>query len=98
VVEIERIADSCGYAVPRYDYAGQRHLLDQWAGHKDDAALAAYRTHRNHKSIDDLPALPWPPVTGRRARAGERVDLMSTAAGMLAGDRRGERTGVAVDA
>jgi hypothetical protein len=58
VVEIERIADSCGYAVPLYDYAGERHLLDQWAGRKDDAALAAYRTHRNHKSIDDLPALP----------------------------------------
>ena len=98
VVEIERIADSCGYAVPLYDYAGQRHLLDQWAGRKDDAALAAYRTQHNHKSIDDLPALPMA-ASDRQAGLGrERVDLMSTAAGMLAGDRRGERTDVAIDA
>jgi hypothetical protein len=58
VVEIERIADSCGYAIPLYDYAGERHLLDQWTARKDDAALAAYRAQRNHKSVDDLPALP----------------------------------------
>jgi hypothetical protein len=58
VVEIERIADSCGYAVPLYDYAGQRDLLGQWAAGKDDAALAAYRAQRNRQSIDDLPALP----------------------------------------
>ena len=58
VVEVERIADSCGYAVPLYDYAGQRVLLDQWAARKDDAALAAYRAQRNRRSIDDLPALP----------------------------------------
>ena len=58
VVEVERIADSCGYAVPLYDYAGQRDLLGQWAARKDDAALAAYRAQRNRRSIDDLPALP----------------------------------------
>ena len=58
VVEVERIADSCGYAVPLYDYAGQRHLLDQWTARKDDAALAAYCAQRNSTSIDGLPALP----------------------------------------
>jgi hypothetical protein len=58
VVEIERIADSCGYAVPLYDYAGERHLLDQWTARKDDAALAAYRVQRNRRSLDGLPALP----------------------------------------
>jgi hypothetical protein len=58
VVEVERIADSCGYAVPLYDDAGQRDLLGQWAAGKDDAALAAYRAQRNRQSIDDLPALP----------------------------------------
>jgi len=58
VVEVERIADSCGYAVPLYDYAGQRDLLGQWTARKDDAALAAYRAQRNRRSIDDLPALP----------------------------------------
>jgi Pyridoxamine 5'-phosphate oxidase len=58
VVEVERIADSCGYAVPLYDYAGERDLLDQWAGRKDEAAMAAYRAQRNSRSIDGLPALP----------------------------------------
>jgi hypothetical protein len=58
VVEVERIADSCGYAVPLYDYAGERDLLDQWVGRKDDAALAAYCAQRNTTSIDGLPALP----------------------------------------
>jgi hypothetical protein len=58
VVEVERIADSCGYAVPLYDYAGERDLLDRWAGRKDEAALAAYRAQRNRRSIDGLPALP----------------------------------------
>jgi hypothetical protein len=58
VIEVERIADSCGYAVPLYDYAGERDLLDQWAGRKDNAALAAYCAQRNSTSIDGLPALP----------------------------------------
>jgi pyridoxamine 5'-phosphate oxidase-like protein len=58
VVNVERIADSCGYAVPLYQYAGDRDLLDRWTDGKDDAGLAAYRVQRNSRSIDDLPALP----------------------------------------
>jgi hypothetical protein len=69
VVEIKRIADSCGYTVPLYDYAGERDLLDQWAGRKEDADLDAYRTHRNHKSIDGLPALPMA-ASDRQAGSG----------------------------
>jgi Pyridoxamine 5'-phosphate oxidase len=61
VVDVERIADSCGYAVPQYHYAGQRDLLDQWTQARDDATLVAYRAQRNHASIDDLPALPMAP-------------------------------------
>jgi hypothetical protein len=69
VVEIQRIADSCGYAVPLYDHAGQRDLLDQWAARKNDAALAAYRAQRNRRSIDDLPALPMA-ASDRQAGSG----------------------------
>jgi hypothetical protein len=58
VVDVQRIADSCGYAVPRYDFAGQRDLLDRWTDRKDDTALDAYRAQLNRTSIDDLPALP----------------------------------------
>jgi hypothetical protein len=69
VVEIQRIADSCGYAVPLYDHAGPHDLLDQWAARKDDAALAAYRAQRNRRSIDDLPALPMA-ASDRQAGSG----------------------------
>ena len=69
VVEVERIADSCGYAVPLYNYAGERDLLDQWAGRKDEAAMAAYRAQRNSRSIDGLPALPMA-ANDRRAGSG----------------------------
>lgn len=58
VLEVQRIADSCGHAVPRYRYAGQRDLLEQWTQPKDDAAITAYGAQRNGTSIDDLPALP----------------------------------------
>jgi hypothetical protein len=61
VVDLQRIADSCGYAVPLLQYAGERDLLDQWTAHKDDTAIAAYRAQRNRTSIDDLPALPMAP-------------------------------------
>jgi hypothetical protein len=61
VVDVERIADSCGYAVPQYHYAGQRDLLTRWTARKDDAALAAYLAQRNSTSIDDLLTLPTGP-------------------------------------
>ena len=78
VVEVERIAGSCGYAVPLYDYAGERDLLDQWAGRKDEAAMAADRAPAQQQEHRRPPPLcPWPPVTGRRARAEGRVERMS---------------------
>jgi hypothetical protein len=73
VVDVERIADSCGYAVPRYRYARQRDLLEQWTDRKDDATLATYRTQRNSTSIDDLPALPAAASDRQRVRA-EQAD------------------------
>jgi hypothetical protein len=64
VVEVQRIADSCGYVVPLYQYARERDLLDRLTDRKDDAAIAAYRAQHNNASIDDLPALPM--ATGDR--------------------------------
>ena len=40
VVEVERVSDSCGYAVPLMDYVGDRTLLTQWAQRKTDMAMA----------------------------------------------------------
>jgi hypothetical protein len=57
VVEADRIADSCGYAVPVMDFVHERDLLTQWADRKSPEQLVAYRAERNSVSIDGLPAL-----------------------------------------
>ncbi len=56
-VAVRRIADSCGYAVPRMDFVGQRDTLHTWAGNRSEAELAAYRATKNATSLDGLPAL-----------------------------------------
>jgi hypothetical protein len=57
VVEVERIADSCGYGVPVMELSNERDLMDVWAASKSDSELAAYRADNNEFSIDGLPAL-----------------------------------------
>jgi hypothetical protein len=57
VVAIDRIADSCGYAVPVMELAQERELLDRWTSKKSAEELAAYRVEKNSVSIDGLPAL-----------------------------------------
>jgi len=57
VVDLERVADSCGYAVPRYEYVDQRNQLNDYALRKGEAALAEYRAEKNAASIDGLPGL-----------------------------------------
>ena len=57
VVDVDRVSDSCGFAVPLLDYVGERTLLDDWAARKTDEDLVAYRKERNAASIDGLPAL-----------------------------------------
>lgn len=56
VVDCDRISDSCGYAVPLYDYVGQRSKLTDWADHRTDDELREYRATKNARSIDGLPA------------------------------------------
>lgn len=58
VVDVSRISDSCGYAVPLMSFERDRSLLDQWAERKTDEDLVTYRATRNASSIDGLPALP----------------------------------------
>ncbi|MEV7807037.1 pyridoxamine 5'-phosphate oxidase family protein [Microbispora sp. NPDC088329] len=57
VVSCDRIADSCGYAVPFMAYEQDRTLLDEWAGRKDVQQRRDYRAKHNRESIDGLPAL-----------------------------------------
>ena len=57
VVELDRLADSCGYGVPLFEFAGQRTQLPAWAGQKGAEGLAHYRRQKNRESIDGLPGL-----------------------------------------
>jgi hypothetical protein len=65
VVDVERIADSCGYSVPFMELAGERPLLDDQHGRRT-AEEWPPRVERNVASIDGLPALepdhPAPPA------------------------------------
>lgn len=57
VIDIDRISDSCGYGVPKYEYSEEREALQRWAQNKSAEKLAAYRQEKNSRSIDGLPAL-----------------------------------------
>ena len=54
---LTRISDSCGYAVPRYDYAGERGALVRWAESQGADGLARYRREKNARGLDNLPGL-----------------------------------------
>jgi hypothetical protein len=58
VVDVTRISDSCGYAVPRMDYVEDRDVLDLHNAKKGPEGLAEYRQNRNAESLDGLPGLP----------------------------------------
>jgi hypothetical protein len=55
IVHAERVADSCGYAVPKFRFEGERDRLVQWVDKKSDAELAEYHATKNAVSIDGLP-------------------------------------------
>jgi hypothetical protein len=72
-VEVERIADSCGYGVPLLSFEAHRPQAEAWVEHmlaKGEAALPAYAAAHNAESIDGIPALPVEPGTFRIADAG----------------------------
>jgi hypothetical protein len=60
-IEVERIADSCGYGVPLLAFEGQRAQAEAWVEHmlaKGGAtALREYAAEHNAESIDGIPAL-----------------------------------------
>ena len=59
VVNVERIADSCGYGVPLMAYEGERPQRLAWLEKQQrDGKLEAYVAEKNAASIDGLPGLP----------------------------------------
>ncbi len=57
VVQLERVADSCGFAVPLYEYQGERSQLIEYAERKGPEGMAEYRARKNRASIDGLAGL-----------------------------------------
>jgi hypothetical protein len=57
IVHADRVADSCGYAVPKFRFEGERERLIEWADKKSDAELVEYRATKNAASIDGLPGI-----------------------------------------
>jgi hypothetical protein len=55
VLDIEAVQTSCGYAVPRYLYTGERDTLTRWAEKKGAVGLLDYWREKNQVSIDGLP-------------------------------------------
>jgi hypothetical protein len=58
VVDLERVSDSCGYAVPLMDLREDRDLLDRHQERRDPGYFDDYWRTRNATSIDGLAALP----------------------------------------
>jgi Pyridoxamine 5'-phosphate oxidase len=57
VVDVERVSDSCGYAVPQMDLREDRDLLDRSHERRDEDYFETYWHERNAVSIDGLEAL-----------------------------------------
>jgi hypothetical protein len=55
VLDIESVQTSCGYAVPKYRYQGERDTLARWAEKKGAAGLLDYWREKNQVSVDGLP-------------------------------------------
>jgi len=64
LVEVVRIADSCGYGVPLMKHEGQRPHMELWAAKKvrvgGSEALLDYQREHNAYSIDGLPGVEVP--------------------------------------
>lgn len=54
VLDIESVQTSCGYAVPQFDYRGERDTLMRWAEKKGTLGLLEYWREKNQTSIDGL--------------------------------------------
>ena len=54
-LEVDMVQTSCGYGVPRFDFAEERSTLLRWAEARGESGLEEYRRQKNARSIDGLP-------------------------------------------
>lgn len=74
VVDVTRIADSCGYGVPLMEYVDDRPQRRAWLDKKGADGVRDYVREKNATSIDGLPAVPIDPRTSHQDRASSPAD------------------------
>jgi len=60
IVRLTRIADSCGWSIPFYEFKSERDQLKRWVDTAEDGAWEEKRYASNALSIDGLPGLVRP--------------------------------------
>ena len=60
VVDLDRVSDACGFAVPLMRQVGERDTLDRSHGRREEGFFPGYWARKNAVSIDGLPAVPAP--------------------------------------
>ena len=54
-MEIDLVQTSCGFAVPNFEYLGDRDTLEKWAEKKGEQGIREYWQEKNSTSLDGLP-------------------------------------------
>jgi hypothetical protein len=54
-LDVELVQTSCGFAVPFFDYAGEREKLNEWANKKGDDGIQQYWKDKNQLSLYGKP-------------------------------------------
>lgn len=54
-VEVELVQTSCGFAVPLFDYQGDRETLTKWSENKGEQGIQQYWEDQNRFSLDGKP-------------------------------------------
>lgn len=54
-LSVDLVQTSCGFAVPLYDYTGDRDQLIKWADTKGEAGVRQYWQDNNQTSLDGMP-------------------------------------------
>lgn len=57
---VERIADSCGWGVPQFEFKGERDTYFKYAQHIGDEGIQKAQSASNLRSLDGLPGLKQP--------------------------------------
>jgi pyridoxamine 5'-phosphate oxidase-like protein len=58
-VELTRISDSCGYAVPLMNFVAEREALTMWSDKKGPDGVVEYQREKNAASLDGLTGVDW---------------------------------------